>query len=279
MPASQLAQRHGSANEAGTDDADRQARIHARVYNPRMKLRVLVAVLLAASPAIAKGLTVEDMLAMQRVGGPEVSPDGKWVAYQVRDTDYDANRGRNDLWLTNIDGTSTRRLTSHPDSDTDPRWTKDGAWIYFLSSRSGSSQVWRIAPSGGEAEQVTKLPTDVGGFDLFPDGKRLVVAMDVWPDTKTLAESVKKDDAQAKSKVKAKAYDNLLFRHWDQWEDGKFSHLFVWTPPELGGKADDARNLTPGQTTDAPTHPFGGMEEVDISPDGKTIAFVIRNSG
>ncbi|MFN0247985.1 MAG: prolyl oligopeptidase family serine peptidase [Kofleriaceae bacterium] len=247
-----------------------------------MKHPVLVAVfvtLLGVSPAIAKGLTVEDMLAMQRVGAPVVSPDNKWVVYSVRDTDYDANRGRTDLWLTSIDGAQTRRLTSHPENDSEAKWTKDGAWIYFMSTRSGSSQVWRIAPSGGEAEQVTKLPTDVNGFDLFPDGKRLVVAIDVWPETKTLADSVKKDEVQAKSKVKARVYDQLLFRHWDQWEDGKYSHLFVWTPPELGGKADDAKDLTPGQATDSPTHPFGGMEEVDISPDGKTIAFVIRNSG
>ncbi len=244
-----------------------------------MNLRVLAAVLLVATPVAAKGLTVDDMLAMQRVGDPQVSPDGTWVVYSVRDTDFDANRGRVDLWMSSIDGSQTRRLTSHPDADSDARWTKDGAWIYFMSTRSGSSQVWRIAPSGGEAEQVTKLPADVNGFDLFPDGKRLVVAIDVWPEAKTLAESVKKDDAQAKSKVKAKAYDSLLFRHWDTWEDGKYSHLFVWTPPELGGKADDAKDLTPGQTTDSPTHPFGGMEEVDISPDGKTVAFVIRNSG
>ena len=148
-----------------------------------------------------------------------------------------------------------------------------------MSTRSGSSQVWRISPTGGEAEQITKLPTDVGGFDLFPDGKRMVLAIDVWPETRTIADSVKKDDAQAKSKIKAKAYDQLLFRHWDTWEDGKYSHLFVWTPPDMGGKADDAKDLTPGQATDSPTHPFGGMDEVDISPDGKTVAFVIRNSG
>ncbi|MGE0869520.1 MAG: prolyl oligopeptidase family serine peptidase [Kofleriaceae bacterium] len=234
---------------------------------------------MSAPQAEAKGLTIDDMLAMQRVSAPEVSPDGKQVVFSVRDTDLDANRGRFDLWLANIDGSGVRRLTAHAENDTDPQWTRDGKQIYFLSSRSGSSQVWRISVAGGEAEQVTKLPIDLNGFDLFPDGKRLVVAMDVWPHAKSLAETVKRDDDKARSKVKARIYDQLLFRHWDQWEDGKYSHLFVWTPPELGGRADDAKDVTPGQMTDSPTHPFGGMEDVDISPDGKTIAFVARVAG
>ena len=230
---------------------------------------------LAGSPALAKGLTIDDMLAMQRVGDPQVSPDGTQVAFTVRDTDLEANRGRVDLYLTKIDGTGARRLTSHPENDTDPRWSRDGKWIYFVSARSGSAQVWRISPTGGEAEQVTRLPLDVGGFALYPDGRRLVVALEVWPEAKTLAETVKRDDEKAKSKLKARVYDQLLFRHWDTWEDGKYSHLFVWDP----ARPDDARDLTPGQTTDAPTHPFGGMDEVDISPDGAQVAFVIRDAG
>jgi len=247
-----------------------------------MKLpRVLVASLvLASAPVAAKGLTVDDMLAMQRVSDPAVSPDGKQVVFVVRDTDMDANRGRTDLYLANVDGTGgVRRLTSHPENDSDPRWSPDGRWIYFASARGGSQQVWRISPVGGEGHQVTQLPLDINGFTLFPDGKRLVVAIDVWPDAKTLADSVKKDAAQAKSKTKARIYDQLLFRHWDTWEDGRFSHLFVWTPPELGGKADDAKDLTPGQKTDSPVHPFGSMDEVDVSPDGKTVAFVARTGG
>lgn len=229
-----------------------------------------------AGSAHAKGLTVEDMLAMQRISEPAVSPDGKWVAYTVRDTDYEANRGRNDVWLSAVDGSTTRRLTTDPASDSSPAWSPDGRWIYFASSRGGSSQVWRISASGGEAEQVTKLPTDVGGFKLFPDGKRLVVALEVWPETKSLAESLSRDDAKSKEKGSAQIYDQLMFRHWDSWEDGKYSHLFVWTPPELGGKANEARDITPGRTTDAPTRPFGGMEEVSISPDGKQIAYLAR---
>ncbi|MDX2088742.1 MAG: S9 family peptidase [Kofleriaceae bacterium] len=247
-----------------------------------MKLhRVLCASLVfAATPVAAKGMTVDDMLAMQRVSDPHVSPDGKQVVFAVRDTDMDANRGRVDLYLANVDGTGgVRRLTSHPENDTDPRWSPDGSSIYFVSARSGTAQVWRISPAGGEAEQVTKLATDINGFSVFPDGKRLLLAIDVWPEAKTLADSLKKDEAASKAKSKARIYDQLLFRHWDTWEDGKYSHVFVWTPPELGGKADDAKDLTPGQATDSPTHPFGGMDEIDISPDGKTVAFVARTGG
>jgi dipeptidyl aminopeptidase/acylaminoacyl peptidase len=210
---------------------------------------------------------------MQRVGEPAVSPDGKWVAFSVRDTDMAANKGRTDIWLAAVDGATVRRLTTDPASDTSPAWSPDGAYVYFASTRGGSSQVWRIAVAGGEAEAVTKLPIDVNGFRLFPDGKRLLLAMDVWPETRTLATSVAKD--AVKSPSSAQAYDSLLFRHWDTWEDGKYSHLFVWSPD----KPDDARDLLPGATTDTPTHPFGGMEDTAISPDGKTVAYVARVGG
>src|SRR5215475_2393331 len=245
-----------------------------------MKLQLAFLALLAAgAPAAAKGLTIDDMLAMRRVSDPAVSPDGKQVAFAVRDTDLEANRGRFDVWLAQTDGSAIRQLTTHPENDQDPQWSADGSWIYFLSSRSGSSQVWRIRPAGGEAEAVTKLPADVGGFKLFPDGKHLVVAIDVWPDARSIAESAKRDDERARSKVKAKVYDQLLFRHWDHWEDGKYSHLFVWTAPDAGGKADDAHDLMAGIAADAPIQPFGGMDDASISPDGRAVAYVARVAG
>ena len=230
---------------------------------------------LAAVPTLAapRGLTVDDMLAMQRISDPQVSPDGKWIAFSVRDTDVDANRGRFDVWIAAIDGSLTQRLTTHVENDQDARWSPDGKWVYFLSSRSGSSQVWRIQPTGGEAEQVTKLDTDVNAFKVMPDSKRLVLAIDVWPSAKTLADSLKLDDTKAKSKIKAHVMDQLLYRHWDQWEDGKYSHLFVWRSDK------DLKDLTPGLATDTPIHPFGGMEQVSISPDGRWLAYVARVGG
>jgi dipeptidyl aminopeptidase/acylaminoacyl peptidase len=238
-------------------------------------LSTSAAMLLLAAPAAAapKGLTVDDMLAMQRVGDPVVSPDGKHVAFTVRDTDMEANRGRYDIWLADVNGGSPVRLTTHPEDDVGPEWSSDAKWIYFTSTRSGSSQVWRIAPTGGEAEQVTKLPVDVTTFKVFPDGKRLLLAIDVWPEAKTLADSAKRDQDKAKSKATMRVYDQLLFRHWDRWEDGKYQHLFVWNSDK------DVYDLTPGQLTDSPTHPFGGAEQISIAPDGKTVAFEARVGG
>src|SRR5262249_26554058 len=138
--------------------------------------------------------TVHDLVGMDRLDDPQVSPDGHWIVFSVRVTDLAANKGLTDLWLINVDGTALRRLTSNPASDGNARWTPDGKSILFVSSRSGSSQVWRIAVDGGEAEQITKEPLDVGNLVVSPKGTQIAYTMEVFPDSKGPADTKKRLD-------------------------------------------------------------------------------------
>jgi dipeptidyl aminopeptidase/acylaminoacyl peptidase len=213
------------------------------------------------------------MLAMERVADPIVSPDGKLVAFTVSTPDVEANKTMRDLWIARTDGTGVRRLTSHPASDSDARFAPDGKSLYFLSTRGGSSQVYRIAVDGGEATAVTNLPVDVGAVLPFPDGKRLLLALDVYPGAATLDESAKREQAASSSKEKVRAYDQLPVRHWDTWDEGKRTHLFVWS-----GKGEPV-DLMKGLPYDAPTKPFGDLKEVTISKDGATVVFTSKMVG
>ena len=151
-----------------------------------MKSCVGLSLLFACVPvALAAGDThpfsVLDMLAMDRISDPRVSPDGKTVAFSVRVTDMASNRGRSDIYLSNVDDGMVRRLKTHDANDTQPRWSTDGASLYFLSTRSGSSQVWRLSMAGGEPEQITRLPLDVDALEVSPCGKLLIFGLAVFP--------------------------------------------------------------------------------------------------
>lgn len=221
----------------------------------------------------AHPFTVDDMLAMERIGDPALSPDGKLVVFTVSTPDLTANKHRSDLWIANVDGSHVRRLTSDPASDHGARFAPDGKSVYFLSRRSGSSQVWRIAVDGGEATQVTKLPVDVEGVLAFPDNKKLLLVISVFPDAATLDETAKRDEAQEKGKTHVRAYDSLPVRHWDAWDDGKRSHIFVWS-----GEGEPL-DLMKGIAFDAPPGPFGGVEEIAIAPSGNEIVFTSKMVG
>jgi dipeptidyl aminopeptidase/acylaminoacyl peptidase len=211
---------------------------------------------------------------MDRIADPQVSPDGKWIVFVVSSTDLEANRRRTDLWLVGTDGAGLRRLTSDPASDVNPCWSPDGKTIWFLSTRSGSSQVWRIRTDGGEAQPMTHLPLDVGNLILSPDGSRLAFSLEVFPDCETLDCTTKRLDERAKAKSSGRIYERLFIRHWDTWSDGRRSHLFVM--PAAGGQAVD---VTKGLDADTPSKPFGGLEEITFTPDGQALIFTARDAG
>ena len=217
--------------------------------------------------------SVHDMLAMDRISDPQVSPDVAHVAFVVRRTDLEADRGRTDLWLVSANGTSLRRLTSHVESDSNPRWAPDGKTLWFVSSRSGSSQVWKIRVDGGEAEQVTDEPLDVANLVVSPDGKYLAYTMEVFPGSTPQATKEQLDEIEQRQ-ASGRIYEKLLVRHWDTWKDGRRAHLFV--RPAAGGAAVDVMR---DMDADTPSVPFGGPEEITFTPDSKGVVFSARNVG
>ncbi len=233
---------------------------------------------LHAQATRSQPFNVQHMLDMDRIGDPQVSPDAHRVAFVVRETDREANRGRTDLWMADIDGANLRRLTTSPDADLEPRWAPDGQSIYFLSTRSGSMQVWQLPLTGGEARQITREPLDVGNLKLSPDGKSIAYTMDVFPAASP-DETKKRLDEKAEQKTTGQLYDRLFFRHWDTWKDGRRSHIFV---RELAAGAEappiDVMLNLPIEA-DSPTRPFGGSEEFSFTPDGRGIVFTARNAG
>jgi len=230
----------------------------------------------AAPPPTTHPFTVHDLLAMDRLKEPQVSPNGRLVAFVRSRTDLDANRRRADLWLVGTDGGGLRRLTAHESgSDSSPRWSRDGRFVYFLSGRSEVAQVWRVAIDGGEAEAVTALPLDVNAFVLSRDDAMLAVSVDVFVDCPTLACTKDRLLARGKDKASGRLYDALFVRHWDTWGDGRRAHLFV-LPRQGNGTAVDVMR---GMDADSPSKPFGGGEEVAFASDNKRLVFTARDAG
>ena len=232
------------------------------------------AMALACAPAQARPFTPADMVGLNRIGAPAVSPDGKWLAYQLRSTDLAANRGRTDLYLLAIDGPdrTPRKIASLADkNEGSPVFSPDGSALYFQSDASGDDQLWRVALSGGDPVQISRAPGGISGFLLSPDGANVAL----WADRPVGAKTL--DDQKADAPADAgsgRVYDQLFVRHWDKWSDGQRSQIFVM--PVAGGPAVSVMGDLVG---DAPSKPFGGAEEIAWSREGRTLFFAVREAG
>ncbi len=228
--------------------------------------------------ALAGGrpFTPQDLVAMERVSDPQPSPDGQRVAFVVTTMDLEANRGRRALWLAAVDGSWARPLTSGTANDSAPRWAGNDT-LYFLSDRSGSSQVWRLPLEGGEARPVTDLPLEINALKVSPRGDALVVAMEVFPDCPDpIAGTVRRMDERAREKASGKVYDRLFVRHWDTWEDGRRSHLFRIDLAADGSSRGDPVDLMRGVEGNCPSKPFGDEGDFSISPDGTWLVYAAK---
>jgi dipeptidyl aminopeptidase/acylaminoacyl peptidase len=230
-------------------------------------LFVFALILLAPTgTAQSRRFTIEDLIKVRRVGDPQVSPDGRHIAFTIGDVDYDANKTITQIYVMNNDGSGMKQLTNGSTSSTAPRWSPDGKRIAYLNAH----QIWTMESDGDHKDQVTKISTDVAGPMWSPDGKWIAFTSDVYPDCADDNCNKKKDEDADKSKVKAHIMTRLLFRHWDEWRDLKRTHVFV-----VSSKGGTARDLTPG---DFDSPPYAAASDINygFSPDSKELAY-LRN--
>ena len=213
-------------------------------------------------------IVFDDLIRMHRVSEAQVSPDGKWVAYTVSTPDLEANRSNSNIWVVPTGGGAEMQLT-RSGHDSSPVWSPDGKTLAFLSARDGNSQVYLLPMDGGEARELTHLSTGADMVKWSPDGKTIAITSSVYPDCKDDACNSARDAEKEKSKVKAHVYEQLLYRHWTHWFEGKRSHLFVLAADGSGAP----RDLTAGANYDVPPDERGGPADINFSPDGKEMCF------
>jgi dipeptidyl aminopeptidase/acylaminoacyl peptidase len=218
--------------------------------------------------------TFEDMMKLKRVGAPVPSPDGKWIVFDAVDVDLEANTKISHLWIVPASGGEARRLNQTPNHEERPRFSLDGNRLIWTSKATDPTQIWICnftAESGGldgQPRQLTNISTGADGGIWSPEGKNIVFLSSVYPDAKDDADNKSRDDDLATSKVKAKIFTKLLYRHWTSYTEFKRSHLFVVS----ADGNDPARDLTPGDH-DVPPFNLGGQDMYAVSPDGQELAY------
>jgi dipeptidyl aminopeptidase/acylaminoacyl peptidase len=225
---------------------------------------------------------VHDLVMMDRVADPQISPDGTHVAYQVRETDYAANKGATGIWLLDLTAKNAQplRLTDKAVSANSPRWSADGKSVYYLAKGGDAMQLWQqSAASGSKPVQATAFALDVNNYKLSPNGKSVLLSLDVFTDCSDLACTKKRLDDKTANKASGTLYDKVFIRHWDTWADGRRSQLFIADFGADGKIAAEPKLLSRGIDGDVPSKPFGDDGEYTFSPDGKTVYFDARIAG
>jgi Tol biopolymer transport system component len=246
--------------------------VEALMNRRALFLPVLAVIVLASVPLVRAQapppFTVEEMLRLKRISDPRLSPDGSRIAYVVTDVNLDANSRRDEIRLAPISGSGARVMAG-----TSPRWSPDGKQLAYV----GSDSELRIYVVDTPTTRTPRtMPGGVSGVMWSPDGKWIAFVADVFPECSgnvvgdaSCNETLSKK--QQAVKTKARVIDNLLFRHWTSWKDGRYSHLFVMP---ADGSAPP-RDLTPGRS-DVPPFSLGGPDDYAFSPDSKEIAYATK---
>ncbi len=239
-------------------------------------VRTLAAFALFTAGLLAQSqpFTIESLLKLARISEPQLSPDDSQITFTVQTIDLEQNKKPKQIWLVPVTGGSPRPLTQDGDNDR-ARWMPDSKHIVFVSSRSGSAQIWTMNADGSAARALTNISTEANGVLISSDSKYIVFASSVYPECSINgafddACNKQRIDAEAKLKIHPRVYTSLLYRHWTQWQSKRRQHLL--SVPLEGGPIKD---LTPGNR-DVPPFSLGGGDGYTISPDSNEVAYVMN---
>ena len=213
-------------------------------------------------------MTPEVLWSFGRLGDVQVSPDGKKILYGVSYYNLEQNRSNRELFVMNADGSGRQQLTETPQNEYNAIWHPDGDQIVYLSSASGEVQAWVMKGDGSDKQQISEIEGGISGLAFSPDGSKGMITKDVQIDPTT--EDVYPDLPKSDGRI----ISDLMYRHWDVWEDGAYSHIFV--ADFDGAKISGAKDIMPGEPYESPMMPFGGLEEISWTPDSKGIAYTCK---
>jgi dipeptidyl aminopeptidase/acylaminoacyl peptidase len=247
-----------------------------------MRKTILLAAIIGtsalSSAAFARPMTETDLAIMKRLSGATASPDGTMIAYQLRETDLAANKGKTDLYMLKIGANPQPMMfASKPDkNEHDPAFAPDGKSIFYISNESGSDQIWRYDIATATTTQASNFKADVSGFKISPDGQKFAVWGDIARDCMEFGCETDGDTSKPGPGT-GREYDQLMIRHWDQWETpGNYSRVFTFMLGADGKLGTSGTAMDGTLVGDAPSKPFGGGDEISWNADSSGIVFTLR---
>lgn len=211
-------------------------------------------------------LIPETLWMMGRIGEVQASPDGSRLLLTITYYDLSENKGNAELWLLDMNGNGLKRLTETPFGEFNPRWINNDL-IAFLSTESGSPQLWEMKPDGTGKRQLSNVENGLNGFAISPDGTKIAFTSDVKVNPTTT--DLHPDLPKATGRIQ----NDLMYRHWDHWVDD-FSHVFIADFSAQG--LVNPKDIMEGEPWESPLRPFGGMEQIAWSPDSKNLVYTAR---
>jgi dipeptidyl aminopeptidase/acylaminoacyl peptidase len=222
---------------------------------------------LSYSQSDKKFMTPELLWSFGRISDVSVSPDNSTVLFAARYYDIQKNKGQTDFYCVPACCGKTIRLTNTADGKYCVQWRPDGKKIGFVCTKSGTAQIWEMNVDGSDWKQISSIEGGINDFKYSPDGKKILFTKDVKIDKDV------HDLYPDLQKTNARIYNDIMYRHWDTWADGTYSHLFT---ADYSDNIKTAEDIMLNEPYETPMKPFGGMEQINWAPDSKQIAYTCK---